>query len=42
MVDPGADITGQMAAFKTELPHDVGGFADQIELQLKGNTSATW
>jgi hypothetical protein len=42
VVDPGADLVGQRAAFKTELPHLAGEGADQTELKLKGNTSATW
>jgi hypothetical protein len=37
-----ADLVGQRAAFKTELPHLVGGVADQTELELKGNTATAW
>jgi hypothetical protein len=29
-------------AFKTELLHLTGGVADQTELQIKGNTAATY
>jgi hypothetical protein len=42
VVDPGADLMGQRAAFKTELPKLAGGGADQMELQLKGNAAAAW
>jgi hypothetical protein len=42
VVAPGADLMGQRAAFKSELPHLAGGGADQIELQLKHNTAAAW
>jgi hypothetical protein len=41
-MDPVADLMEHRAAFKTELPHLAGGEADQTELQLKGNTAATW
>jgi hypothetical protein len=42
VVDPGADLIGQRAVFKTELPHLAGGGADQTELQLKENAVPTW
>jgi hypothetical protein len=42
VVDPRADLVGQRATFKTELPHLAGGGADKTELQLKGNEAATW
>jgi hypothetical protein len=42
VLDPGADLMGQRAAFKTELTSLVGGGADQTELQLKDNAAATW
>jgi hypothetical protein len=32
VVDPRADLVGQRAVFKTELPHLAGGGADQTEL----------
>jgi hypothetical protein len=39
-VDPGADLMGQRAVLKTDLPHLAGEGADQTELQLKGNSAA--
>jgi hypothetical protein len=42
VVDPGTDLWGQRAAFKTELLHFAGGGADQTELQLKGKIAAAW
>jgi hypothetical protein len=42
VVDPSADLMGQRAVFKTELPHLPGGGAEQTELQLKGNAAAAW
>jgi hypothetical protein len=40
-VDPRAGLVGQMAVYKTELPHIAEGGADQTELQIKGNAAAT-
>jgi hypothetical protein len=42
VMDSAADLMGKKAVFKTKLPHLAGGGADQIELQLKGNTAVTW
>jgi hypothetical protein len=42
MMDPRADLMGQRAAFKTELPHLYGRGANQTELLLNGTTAATW
>jgi hypothetical protein len=42
VVDPGADLLGQTAVFKTELPYLAEGGDDQTELQLKGNAAAAW
>jgi hypothetical protein len=42
MVDLGADIIGQRALFKTELPHLAGAGVYQTVLQLKGNKLAAW
>jgi hypothetical protein len=41
-VYPGADLMGDRAALKTELPHLTGGETDQTELSLKSNAAATW
>jgi hypothetical protein len=42
VVDPAAGFMGQRAAFKTELFYLAREGPDQMELQLKGNTAATW
>jgi hypothetical protein len=41
VVDPRADFMGQRAVLKTKLSDLSGGVAEQIELQLKGNATAT-
>jgi hypothetical protein len=40
VADPRADLMGQETSFRIELPHLAGGVADEIDLQLKGNTAA--
>jgi hypothetical protein len=42
VVDPRADLLGKREVFKTKLCHLAGEGANQIELQLKDNTTTGW
>jgi hypothetical protein len=42
VVDPRAGLVGQRALLKNELFRLARGGTDQTDLQLKGNSAATW